>query len=105
VWELRSAHAALGYRELYAAGRRIGRDHVSSAVNTLVMAYAGAALPVLLYSSISGVGLGSILSSQSIAQELVRAMVGSIGLVAAVPITTALAAAVATREPAATIQH
>ena len=105
VWELRSANAALGFRELYAAGRRIGRDHVSSAVNTLVMAYAGAALPVLLYSSISGVGLGSILSSQSIAQELVRAMVGSIGLVAAVPITTALAAAVATREPAATIQH
>ncbi len=105
VWELRYANPGLGYRELYAAGRRIGRDHVSSAVNTLVMAYAGAALPVLLYSSISGVGLGSILSSQSIAQELVRAMVGSIGLVAAVPITTALAAAVATREPAATIQH
>ena len=105
VWELRAANPALGFRELYAAGQRIGRDHVSSAVNTLVMAYAGAALPVLLYSSISGVGLGGILSSQSIAQELVRAMVGSIGLVAAVPITTALAAAVATRESAATIQH
>jgi uncharacterized membrane protein len=105
VWELRAANPALGFRELYAAGRRIGRDHVSSAVNTLVMAYAGAALPVLLYSSISGVGLGGILSSQSIAQELMRAMVGSIGLVAAVPITTALAAAVATRESAATILH
>jgi uncharacterized membrane protein len=105
VWELRAANPALGFRELYAAGQRIGRDHVSSAVNTLVMAYAGAALPVLLYSSISGVGLGGILSSQSIAQELVRTMVGSIGLVAAVPITTALAAAVATRESAATIQH
>jgi len=105
VWELRSANPLLGFRQLYRAAARIGRDHVSSAVNTLVMAYAGAALPLLLYSSISGVGLGSILSSSSIAQELVRAMVGSIGLVAAVPITTAIAAAVATREPAATIQH
>ena len=99
VWELRAANPLLSARELYAAGMRIGRDHVSSAVNTLVMAYAGAALPVLLYSSISGVGLGGILTSQSIAQEVVRALVGSIGLVAAVPITTVLAAMVAVREP------
>jgi uncharacterized membrane protein len=98
VWELRAANPLLGWRELYAAGLRIGRDHVSSAVNTLVMAYAGAALPVLLYSSISGVGLGGILTSQSIAQEIVRTMVGSIGLIAAVPITTALAAIVAVQE-------
>ena len=101
VWELRAANPALGWRALYAAGLRIGRDHVSSAVNTLVMAYAGAALPVLLYSSISGVGLGTILQSQSIAQEVVRTLVGSIGLVAAVPVTTAVAALVAVREPAA----
>ncbi|WP_374201948.1 YibE/F family protein [Actinokineospora sp. PR83] len=100
VWELRAANPALGWRALYAAGLRIGRDHVSSAVNTLVMAYAGAALPVLLYSSISGVGLGTILQSQSIAQEVVRTLVGSIGLVAAVPVTTAVAALVAVREPA-----
>nr|WP_233157907.1 YibE/F family protein [Actinokineospora bangkokensis] len=102
VWELRAANPALTWRQLYAAGLRIGRDHVSSAVNTLVMAYAGAALPVLLYSSISGVGLGTILGSQSIAQEIVRTLVGSIGLVAAVPVTTAVAALVAVREPAAT---
>ncbi|WP_408607974.1 YibE/F family protein [Actinophytocola xanthii] len=100
VWELRAANPLLTRRELYASALRIGRDHVASAVNTLVMAYAGAALPLLLYSSISGVGLGSILTSQSIAQELVRTLVGSIGLVAAVPITTALAAAVASQEPA-----
>jgi uncharacterized membrane protein len=98
VWELRAANPALSRRELHAAGMRIGRDHVSSAVNTLVMAYAGAALPVLLYSSISGVGLGAILGSQSIAQEIVRTLVGSIGLVAAVPVTTAIAAWVAVRE-------
>jgi len=99
VWELRIANPTLNARELYAAGMRIGRDHVSSAVNTLVMAYAGAALPVLLFSSISGVGLGGIVTSQSVAQEVVRTLVGSVGLVAAVPITTALAAIVAVREP------
>ncbi|MBC6448591.1 YibE/F family protein [Actinokineospora xionganensis] len=98
VWELRAANPTLTWRELYAAGLRIGRDHVSSAVNTLVMAYAGAALPVLLYSSLSDVGLGALLGSQSIAQEIVRTLVGSIGLVAAVPVTTALAALVAVRE-------
>ncbi len=98
VWELRAANPALSRLELYTAALRIGRDHVASAVNTLVMAYAGAALPLLLYSSISGIGLGNILSSQVIAQEIVRTLVGSIGLVAAVPITTFLAAAVAATE-------
>ncbi|MGC7100245.1 YibE/F family protein [Amycolatopsis lurida] len=98
VWELRRANPGLGWRELYAAGVRIGRDHVGSAVNTLVMAYAGAALPVLLVSSLSGVGLGSILGSQDIAQEIVRTLAGSIGIVAAVPVTTLLAALIAARE-------
>ncbi|UJW28911.1 YibE/F family protein [Saccharothrix sp. AJ9571] len=98
VWELRRANPELGWRELYAAGVRIGRDHVGSAVNTLVMAYAGAALPVLLVSSLSGVGLGSILGSQDIAQEIVRTLAGSIGIVAAVPVTTVLAALIAARE-------
>ncbi len=100
VWELRAANPTLSRLELYTSALRIGRDHVASAVNTLVMAYAGAALPLLLYSSISGVGLGNILGSQVIAQEIVRTLVGSIGLVAAVPITTFLAATVATTEPA-----
>ncbi|MQA09538.1 MAG: YibE/F family protein [Pseudonocardiaceae bacterium] len=99
VWELRRANPRLSWRQLYAAGLRIGRDHVGSAVNTLFMAYAGAALPVLLYSSISGVGLGNILGSQDIAQEVVRTLAGSIGLVASVPVTTVLAALVASREP------
>ncbi|WP_083752546.1 YibE/F family protein [Saccharothrix sp. ALI-22-I] len=99
VWELRRANPALGFRELYAAGSRIGRDHLSSVVNTLVMAYAGAALPLLLAFSLSGRTLGEILTAQDVAQEVVRTLVGSIGLVAAVPITTALAAFVAGREP------
>lgn len=102
VWELRRANPSLSWRELYNSGMRIGRDHVGSAVNTLVMAYAGAALPVLLYSSISGVGLGSILSSEDLAQEIVRTLAGSVGIVAAVPVTTLVAALIAIREPAVT---
>ena len=100
VWELRRANPSLGWRELYSAGLRIGRDHVGSAVNTLVMAYAGAALPILLYSSISGVGLGAILGSEEPAQEIIRTLAGSVGIVAAVPVTTILAALIASREPA-----
>ncbi|MGB3437819.1 MAG: YibE/F family protein [Actinophytocola sp.] len=101
VWELRAANPSLSRRQLYASALRIGRDHVASAVNTLVMAYAGAALPLLLYTSVSGVGFGNIVASQSIAQEIVRTLVGSIGIIAAVPVTTALAAVVAAQEPPA----
>lgn len=107
VWELRRANPGLGWRELYRAGLRIGRDHVGSAVNTLVMAYAGAALPVMLYSSLSGIGLGAILGSQDIAEEIVRTLAGSVGIVAAVPVTTILAALIASREvvPSDHISH
>jgi uncharacterized membrane protein len=99
VWELRWANPSLSWRQVYGSALRIGRDHVASSVNTLVMAYAGAALPVMLYSSISGVDLGTILGSQDIAQEIVRTLAGSIGVVAAVPVTTLLAALIAAREP------
>jgi uncharacterized membrane protein len=95
VWELRRANPELGVRALYTAALRIGRDHISSAVNTLVLAYTGAALPVLLIFSLSGQGFGTMVTTQDIAQEVVRTLVGSIGLVAAVPITTAIAALVA----------
>ncbi len=98
VWELRRANPALTWRELYAAGLRIGRAHVGSAVNTLVLAYAGAALPLLLLSSLADVGLSPILQSQDVAQEIVRTLAGSIGIVAAVPLTTLLAAVVAVRD-------
>ncbi|GAA4036277.1 hypothetical protein GCM10022247_72500 [Allokutzneria multivorans] len=99
VWELRLANPALGWRKLYAAGLRIGRDHVGSAVNTLFMAYAGAALPMMLAYSLSGRSFGDLVTAQAVAQEVVRTLVGSIGLVAAVPVTTLLAALVAVREP------
>ena len=98
VWELRRANPALGSRGLFTAAMRIGRDHVSSAVNTLVLAYAGASLPLMLIFSVSGRALGDVVTTQEVATEIVRTLVGSIGLVASVPITTAVAAAVASRE-------
>jgi uncharacterized membrane protein len=98
VWELRRANPELGVRALYTAALRIGRDHISSAVNTLVLAYTGAALPILLIFSLSGQGFGTMVTTQDIAQEVVRTLVGSIGLVAAVPITTAIAALVACQD-------
>lgn len=98
VWELRRANPDMRTRELFTAAMRIGRDHVSSAVNTLVLAYAGASLPLMLIFSLSGRGLTDVLTTQDVATEIVRTLVGSIGLVASVPITTALAAVVASRE-------
>jgi uncharacterized membrane protein len=104
VWELRHANPQLGARALFTAAMRIGRDHVASAVNTLVLAYAGAALPLMLLFSLSGRGLGEVVTAQDVATEVVRTLVGSIGLVASVPITTAIAAAVAVRETAPTAE-
>lgn len=98
VWELRRADPTMGAPALFTAAMRIGRDHVASAVNTLVLAYAGASLPLLLVFTLSGQGLGTVATSQDVATEIVRTLVGSIGLVASVPITTALAAVVASRE-------
>ncbi|MFE4371138.1 YibE/F family protein [Streptomyces sp. NPDC056835] len=94
VWELRQADPSMGPRALYRAAIRIGRDHIASVVNTLVLAYAGAALPLLLLFSIAQSSMGTVANSELVAEEIVRTLVGSIGLVASVPVTTALAALV-----------
>ncbi|MFB6980709.1 YibE/F family protein [Streptomyces scopuliridis] len=94
VWELRQADPTMGPRALYRAAIRIGRDHIASVVNTLVLAYAGAALPLLLLFSIAQSSMGTVANSELVAEEIVRTLVGSIGLVASVPVTTALAALV-----------
>ncbi|MET9569135.1 YibE/F family protein [Streptomyces virginiae] len=94
VWELHQADPSMGPRSLYRAAIRIGRDHIASVVNTLVLAYAGAALPLLLLFSIANSSMGSVANSELVAVEIVRTLVGSIGLVASVPVTTALAALV-----------
>lgn len=94
VWELHQANPTMGARGLYRAGIRIGRDHIASVVNTLVLAYAGAALPLLLLFSIAQSSVGTVANSELVAEEIVRTLVGSIGLVASVPVTTVLAALV-----------
>jgi uncharacterized membrane protein len=97
VWELHQANPAYGFGQLFSAGLRIGRDHIASTVNTLVLAYAGASLPLLVLFTLSNRNLGDVLTGELVAQEIVRTLVGSIGLVAAVPLTTGLAAFVAER--------
>ncbi|MFE5039087.1 YibE/F family protein [Streptomyces sp. NPDC056683] len=94
VWELHEANPTMGWRGLYRAGIRIGRDHIASVVNTLVLAYAGAALPLLLLFSIAQSSVVTVANSELVAEEIVRTLVGSIGLVASVPVTTLLAALV-----------
>ncbi|MFY1677818.1 MULTISPECIES: YibE/F family protein [unclassified Streptomyces] len=104
VWELHDANPTMGWRQLYRAGIRIGRDHIASVVNTLVLAYAGAALPLLLLFSIAQSSVGTVANSELVAEEIVRTLVGSIGLVASVPVTTALAALVVSADRARTTE-
>ncbi|MFJ8739457.1 YibE/F family protein [Embleya sp. NPDC127516] len=95
VWELKQADPTMTARRLYRAGIRIGRDHIASTVNTLVLAYAGAALPLMLLFSIARRDVLDVATSEIVAEEIARTLVGSIGLVASVPVTTALAAILA----------
>ena len=94
VWELHLADPGMGPAQLYRAALRIGRDHVASTVNTLVLAYAGASLPLLILLVQANRRVSDVLTGEVVASEIVRTLVGSVGLVASVPITTALAAAV-----------
>jgi len=96
VLELKRAAPHASVNELYQRGVRIGRDHISSTVNTLFLAYAGASLPLLLLFRQAGQTIGSVATREIVAVEVVRALVGSIGLVSAVPISTYLAAHVVT---------
>jgi uncharacterized membrane protein len=105
VWELRATDPTLTRRDLYRAGLRIGRDHIASTVNTLALAYAGAALPLLILLVVSRQSLGSVANSEVVAIEIVTTLVGSIGLVAAVPVTTWLAAEVAGNPPRGAGEH
>lgn len=92
VWELAAADPTASRADLFGAGLRVGRAHVASVVNTLVLAYAGAALPVLMLFAISGMPQLYALSTEQVAVEVVRALVGSLGITAAMPLTTLLAA-------------
>jgi uncharacterized membrane protein len=101
VLALRDANPGLRFGELFGRALRVGRDHVTATVNTLLLAYVGASLPLLLVFSSGELGFVDAVSLELIAKEVVATLVGSIGLIAAVPITTALAAALAVEAPRA----
>jgi uncharacterized membrane protein len=91
VFELHHANVSLGFRALFHSAMRIGQDHVAATVNTLVLAYAGASLPMLLLFSLARGNYGNLVNFQFVAEEIVRTLVGSLGLVLAVPLTTVIA--------------
>ncbi|WP_290584131.1 YibE/F family protein [Aeromicrobium sp.] len=91
VWELRALQPFASAWDLFRSAMRIGRDHIASSVYTLVFAYAGSAMTVMLLITAYQRGLVDVLTSGEIAQEVVRTLVGAIGLVLAVPVTTAFA--------------
>jgi uncharacterized membrane protein len=95
VFELHSANPALKFWQLFGTAMRIGQDHVAATVNTLVLAYAGASLPTLLLFTLGRGNYGFLLNAEMVAEEIVRTLVGSLGLVAAVPITTIIAVGLA----------
>jgi uncharacterized membrane protein len=97
VFELYRSNPTQGFKSLFASAMNIGKDHIAATVNTLVLAYAGASLPMLLLFSFRNVDYGLAINLEFIAEEIVRTMVGSLGLFAAVPITTALAAFIAVK--------
>lgn len=92
VMEIHRANRSLGPAQLFARAMNVGRDHIASTTNTLVLAYAGASLPLLMILAGQGEPLGILISYEQLATEVVRTLVGSMGIVAAVPITTGLAA-------------
>ncbi|HEU5143799.1 MAG TPA: YibE/F family protein [Dermatophilaceae bacterium] len=92
VWELRAAAPHLTRMDLFRSGMRIGRDHIASTIYTIVFAYAGAALPVLMLLFLYERPVLELLQTESLAEEIVRTLASAIGLVLAVPATTAIAA-------------
>jgi len=93
VFEIHDANPSLTYRQVFEKSMRIGRDHVAATVNTLVLAYTGASLPLLLLFTLGRGNYGFLLNASFVAEEIVRMLVGSLGLIAAVPITSLIATA------------
>ncbi|MGA8846254.1 MAG: YibE/F family protein [Nocardioides sp.] len=93
VWEIRGAAPQLSRRRVFLSGMRIGRDHIASTIYTIVFAYAGTALTVLMLLSLYDRPFLDLLATEEIGQEVVRTLATSIGLVLAVPLTTLIAVA------------
>ena len=95
VFELAEVGDGSSRRAIFLGAMRVGRDHIASTVYTLVLAYAGSALPLLLLFSVANRSLGDVLTSESVAIEIARSAVGGIALALSVPLTTAIAAVLA----------
>lgn len=95
VFELAELEGA-SRRAIFVGAMRVGRDHIASTVYTLVLAYAGSALPLLLLFSVANRSLGDVLTGESVAIEIARSAVGGIALALSVPLTTGIAAVLAT---------
>jgi uncharacterized membrane protein len=94
VEEIRRANNQLHFRELYQRGLSVGKEHIASLVNTLVLAYVGASLPLFLLFTLNSQHIPRwvLLNGEFMAEEIIRALAGSVALVLAVPISTSLAA-------------
>jgi uncharacterized membrane protein len=93
VVEIRDANPALGFSTVFRKAMRVGQDHVAATVNTLVLAYTGAALPLLLIFTLGQGRFSYFINSEFLAEEIVRTLAGSLALIAAVPISTLIATA------------
>jgi uncharacterized membrane protein len=96
VFELANVGESTSRRAVFVGAMRVGRDHIASTVYTLVLAYAGSSLPLLLLFSVANRSLGDVLTSESVAIEIARSAVGGIALALSVPLTTGIAAVLAT---------
>ncbi len=92
VQEIKNHKKSLGFFELYRSAMKVGKDHIGSMVNTLVLVYAGASLPVLMIFLMDGYGIQSVLNYEFVASQIIQTFAASIGLILTVPLTTAVAA-------------
>ncbi len=94
IRELAETNKKLSFKELFKSGLRVGNEHIAALVNTLALAYAGAALPIFIFIVMNPTNqpLWLILNSEILQEEIVRTVTGSIGLILAVPLTALLGA-------------
>lgn len=98
VFQLHKANKKLSFKKLYQQAMEVGKDHISSMVNTLILVYTGASLPLLLLFMNNPQPIGFILNQEIVAEEIIRMLIGSIGVIMTAPLTTLLAAAVAKKK-------
>lgn len=105
ITELFRANPSFTWQELFKRSMKVGRDHIASMINTLVLAYTGSALPLVMLFIASGSSFEEIINVEQVSEEIVRTLVGSIGLILAVPITSLLASLIIARKNVQNIQR